>query len=80
VTSAQSFEWSNLYGSLPSTRTVSSMTGTPPTTQRAWVLRRTGKPREVLELEEDYPIPVPRKSQILIRVHATALNREHAML
>lgn len=50
------------------------MTETLPKTQRAWVLRRTGKPRDVLQLEEDYQIPVPKSSQILIKVHAVALN------
>lgn len=56
------------------------MSETLPTTQRAWVLRRTGKPRDVLKLEETYQIPVPKKGQILIKVHAVALNREHTVL
>jgi hypothetical protein len=56
------------------------MSETLPITQRAWVLRRTGKPRDVLELEETYQIPVPKNGQILIKVHAVALNRKHTVL
>jgi len=56
------------------------MAETLPITQRAWVLRRTGKPRDVLKLEENYELPVPKNSQILIKVHAVALNREHTAL
>ena len=56
------------------------MSETLPITQRAWVLRRTGKPRDVLELEETYQIPVPKNGQILIKVHAVALNREYTVL
>jgi len=46
------------------------------TTQRAWVLRKTGKPRDVLKLEDDYPVPVPTGNQLLIKVYAVALNRK----
>jgi hypothetical protein len=40
------------------------------------VLRRPGKPRDVLKLEETYPVPIPKDRQLLIRVHAVALNRK----
>jgi NADPH:quinone reductase-like Zn-dependent oxidoreductase len=46
-----------------------------PSTQRAWVYRKRGKITDVLKLENEYPIPVPSGRQILIRVHAVALNR-----
>jgi NADPH:quinone reductase-like Zn-dependent oxidoreductase len=44
-----------------------------PTTMRAVVIRQAGAP-EVLKLE-DYPIPVPSATQVLIRVEAFGLNR-----
>jgi hypothetical protein len=52
------------------------MPETLPTVQKAWVLRRPGKPRNVLKLEETYPVPIPKDRQLLIRVHAVALNRK----
>jgi NADPH:quinone reductase-like Zn-dependent oxidoreductase len=39
------------------------------------VYRKCGKITDVLKLEKEYPIPIPSGRQILIRVHAIALNR-----
>lgn len=47
-----------------------------PKTMKAWVFRKTGQPKDVLKLETDYPVPVPKAKQILVKVHAVALNRE----
>jgi hypothetical protein len=47
-----------------------------PATQRAWVLHKTGgHPRDILKLE-DCAVPTPTGKQLLVRVHAAALNRE----
>ncbi|NBS37124.1 MAG: NAD(P)H-quinone oxidoreductase, partial [Actinobacteria bacterium] len=46
---------------------------TVPATMRAVVLTEFGGP-EVLRLTE-VPVPVPAADELLVRVHATALNR-----
>lgn len=46
---------------------------TLPTHMRAWTYRRYGPP-DVLKLEE-LPVPTPGPKEILLRVHATTVNR-----
>lgn len=41
---------------------------------KAWVFRAGGKPSAVLRLEQDYPRPIPKGKQLIIKVHAAALN------
>jgi len=50
------------------------MSSSLPTTQLAWVFHKHGDPTSVLHLEKDYPVPIPSAQQILVRVHAVALN------
>lgn len=47
-----------------------------PETMKAWVFRKTGQPKDVLKLETDYPVPVPKAGEILVKVHAVSLNCE----
>ncbi|BGP16155.1 hypothetical protein JCM10213_006090 [Rhodosporidiobolus nylandii] len=41
---------------------------------RAWVFRTKGEPASSLKLEQDWSKPVPGKHQVLVKVHAAALN------
>jgi len=50
-----------------------------PTTMRAWRVVRTGEPSEVLELH-DLPVPVPGTGEVLVKVHAVAVNFPDVLL
>ncbi|KAI5475186.1 hypothetical protein MNV49_001839 [Pseudohyphozyma bogoriensis] len=41
---------------------------------QAWVFRTIGEPSAVLKLESDFPKPVPKDNQLLIKVHSAAIN------
>jgi hypothetical protein len=47
-----------------------------PSTMNAWVFRQLGQPKDVLKLEKDYPVPVAKDKQVIVKVHAISLNRE----
>lgn len=47
-----------------------------PKTMKAWVFRKVGQPKDVLNLETDSPVPVPKAKEVLVKVHAISLNRE----
>ncbi len=51
------------------------MASTPLAT-RAYVVRKAGQPSDVLHLEGDWPLPLPAKDEVLVKVDAVALNRE----
>ncbi|KQX08547.1 alcohol dehydrogenase [Leifsonia sp. Root1293] len=46
---------------------------------RAWRVVRTGEPSEVLELH-DLPVPVPGAGEVLVKVHAVAVNFPDVLL
>ncbi|GAA5887334.1 hypothetical protein JCM5296_007102 [Sporobolomyces johnsonii] len=41
---------------------------------KAWVFHQKGQPADVLKLVEPYPKPEPKGDQVLVKVHAVALN------
>ncbi|GAA5918188.1 hypothetical protein JCM1841_005293 [Sporobolomyces salmonicolor] len=41
---------------------------------KAWVFHQKGQPASVLKLVEPYPKPEPKGDQVLVKVHAVALN------
>ncbi|SCZ98587.1 BZ3500_MvSof-1268-A1-R1_Chr3-1g05482 [Microbotryum saponariae] len=43
-------------------------------TMQAWVFKKKGAPSDVLRKVEDWPKPVPRGKQVLIKIHAASLN------
>ncbi|KAF8504133.1 hypothetical protein BU17DRAFT_58327 [Hysterangium stoloniferum] len=46
-----------------------------PTTQRAWVVTKRGSPNEAVILREDFPVDSKlKKGEVLVKVHAAALN------
>jgi len=45
-----------------------------PTTQKAWMVVKRGKPRDALVLKTDVPVPKPKQGEVLVRVRAAALN------
>ncbi|KAJ9117260.1 hypothetical protein QFC20_000405 [Naganishia adeliensis] len=45
-----------------------------PTTQRAWKQFSRGKPKDVLRLVADAPVPIPAPGEVLVKVHSVALN------
>ncbi|KAI1337084.1 GroES-like protein [Xylariaceae sp. FL0016] len=46
-----------------------------PQTMKAWVAARPGKPRDVLELKTDWPLPAsPKAGEIMVKVSYVALN------
>jgi NADPH:quinone reductase-like Zn-dependent oxidoreductase len=51
------------------------MANTTPEAMKAWVFKKSGEPKNVLHLEENWPVPTPVGSQVLIKLHATSLNR-----
>lgn len=51
-----------------------SSDGAVPTTQKAWMVVKQGKPRNALVLKTDVPVPKPKKGEVLVRVRAAALN------
>jgi len=45
-----------------------------PTTMKAVVYSKFGAPKEILETRADVPVPIVKRNQVLIRVHAAAIN------
>ncbi|KAH0834228.1 chaperonin 10-like protein [Lanmaoa asiatica] len=45
-----------------------------PTTQKAWMVVKQGKPRDALAFKTDVPVPKPKPGEVLVRVRAAALN------
>ncbi|KAI6095681.1 chaperonin 10-like protein [Pisolithus croceorrhizus] len=46
-----------------------------PQTQTAWVATTRGPPSRVLQVNHDYPVPIPTKSgDVLVKIQAAALN------
>ncbi|GAA5824063.1 hypothetical protein JCM11251_001506 [Rhodosporidiobolus azoricus] len=42
---------------------------------KAWVYKKTGEPKDILQLEQNWPKPEPKsKGQVLVKVHAASLN------
>lgn len=41
---------------------------------KAWVYRKSGKPGDILKLENDWPKPEPKSKQIQVKVHTVSLN------
>ncbi|KAJ9123877.1 hypothetical protein QFC22_000665 [Naganishia vaughanmartiniae] len=54
--------------------TQSSVEGNFPTKQRAWQQFARGKPKNVLKLVKDAPVPRPAADEVLVKVHSAALN------
>ncbi|SGY45050.1 BQ5605_C001g00239 [Microbotryum silenes-dioicae] len=46
-----------------------------PETMQAWVFKKKGAPSDVLRKVEDWPKPVPKGKEVLIKIHAASLNR-----
>ncbi|KAI9458236.1 chaperonin 10-like protein [Boletus coccyginus] len=53
---------------------MSSDSAAIPTTQKAWMVVKRGKPRDALVLKTDVPVPKPKQGEVLVRVRAAALN------
>ncbi|KAH7882516.1 NAD(P)-binding protein [Phlebopus sp. FC_14] len=51
-----------------------SQTESIPTTQRAWIVVKQGKPHEALDFKSDFPVPKSKPGHVLVRVRAAALN------
>ena len=49
-----------------------------PSTMQAWVFKKSGLPSDVLHLEPAWPVPIPGRGELLVKVNAAALNRELA--
>lgn len=47
---------------------------TQPAVQSAWVMSRRGTPTAALQLVSNHPVPTPSGSQLLVKLHAAALN------
>ncbi|KDE08379.1 hypothetical protein MVLG_01417 [Microbotryum lychnidis-dioicae p1A1 Lamole] len=45
-----------------------------PETMQAWVFKKKGAPSDVLRKVEDWPKPVPKGKEVLIKIHAASLN------
>ncbi|KAH0826121.1 hypothetical protein J3R83DRAFT_5905 [Lanmaoa asiatica] len=45
-----------------------------PTTQKAWMAVKQGKPRDALAFGTDVPVPKPKPGEVLVRVRTAALN------
>ncbi|SCV74384.1 BQ2448_6816 [Microbotryum intermedium] len=45
-----------------------------PETMQAWVFKKKGAPSEVLRKVENWPKPVPKGKQVLVKIHAVSLN------
>ena len=37
-------------------------------------MAKQGKPRDALVFKTDYPVPKPKSGEVLVRIHAAALN------
>ncbi|KAG8215505.1 chaperonin 10-like protein [Butyriboletus roseoflavus] len=53
---------------------MSSSDNTIPTTQKAWIVVKQGKPRDALVFKTDCPVPRPKPGEVLVRIRAAALN------
>jgi NADPH:quinone reductase-like Zn-dependent oxidoreductase len=48
---------------------------------KAWVFHKLGRPKDVLKLETEWPVPKPTKpKQVIVKVHAVSLNRKFLIM
>ncbi|KAF8892619.1 chaperonin 10-like protein [Infundibulicybe gibba] len=45
-----------------------------PSTQRAWLVQKSGAPSKGLALKHDHPVPKPEPGDVLVKIQAAALN------
>lgn len=45
-----------------------------PQTMKAWLQTTRGLPKDVLELDEQHPVPTPGEKEILVKVYRCSLN------
>ncbi|KAH8829659.1 chaperonin 10-like protein [Flagelloscypha sp. PMI_526] len=50
------------------------MSLTLPSVQKAWLIENSGTPETALNFRHDWPVPVPKQGEVLVKVHAVALN------